>query len=1065
MARSITYADALRVLGEDNTAVKALDKIFGGALLGAATAGFTDALGLIDGKIEAFRLCQDLVNALRDKLAGLGRYSRTQRLEAAHAIIVLAAFFEAIDHIDLPFTSRQLELSRKEVLEINDLATSKKLVVNAILDAHVLVPEMHLSYEENLSILRQHYRAISASLMKFLMGLKIWDSLNATDRDEASLRLLGELPDYACVHYQELYRRLGADFPEFEIWANMGQHQSTRDVIHKGMAKLENRLADLITGLAPTRHLLSISNANRSALTRPINAAADLQEGLQMPTLAAGYVNPGFRVVEPDAKADITSHAWWQTIPAGKDLSDFLAGFLTSPRAVEIPLVVLGQPGAGKSLLMRVLAARLPPDQFLPIRITLRQVPADVKLQAQIKHALCELTHEEIDWADLARSAAESGILPVLLLDGLDELVQSIGVHRNDFLEQVSEFQQCELEQGRAVAAIVTTRTAVAHRCRLPKGAIVAQLDPFSQEQITTWLATWNSVNEEYFLSRDLHPLHTEDLLPQIELAAEPLLLLMLALYDADANDLKRNSRQMARAELYHRVLSRFAEREIRKRYPHLSGEQLAEAVHYELRRLGVVAFSMINRSQQWATREEIDQDLMAWQLAEEKWANTDFRASLSAAERVVAGFFFVHQSRSIQNDKPLAAYEFLHATFGEYLAALLVFEVIKQLRSEAAASSGPFGEGAPQAGPLYALTSFALMSTQRAMLGFLRDMAGTDGTYSRLITRCFRNREQRTDLRFSTYLPRQLPIVRHLAYYSANLALLTAVLVEEMSIQDLLGIDGDPIEEWRRLGFLWQSAATNEEWVKMIQILSVRRHKDSDIRVVFGDAEIPPEFNRLQFAEAPDPRQVLDEMKRLEKRFLLDDSPYIPSLLSREETLGYISGIDHSGGLIDMLLYDIPNPASAYQEVLDQFPALNDAAARGLTSIIFQLLVRDISSMTIDTAATLVQGMTPRAKSESDVDTLIACVLEVVARDSRRVSLLWNLTRIRLPTKSRLRLVVTLIELGVSASDIPQEILKVADSLTSSELEVLQRTDPLLFHRSRRVIQSEGRHYGIEWP
>lgn len=1053
------------MLGEDNAAVKALDKIFGGLLLGAAASGFTDALGLIDGKIEAVRLCHELVNGLRDKLTGLGRHSRTRRLEAAHAIIVLVAFFEAIDHIGLPFTSRQLELSRAEVLAISNLAASKKLVVNAILGAHVLVPEMHLSHEENLSILRRHYRAVAASLMKFLMGLKIWESLDETERGKASLRLLGELPDCACGHYQELYRRLSADFPEFEIWANLGQHQATRDVVHRGMARLEDKLSDLVAGLAPARRLLSISTANRSALLRPINAATDLQEGLQMPTLAAGYVNPGFRVVEPDVTAEISSRAWWQSVPVRKELSDFLAGFLVSPRAVTVPLVVLGQPGAGKSLLMKVLAARLPAEQFVPIRIRLRQVPADVTLQAQIKHALCELTHEEIDWADLARSAADSGILPVLLLDGLDELVQSTGVHRNDFLEQVAEFQQRESEQGRAVAAVVTTRTAVAHRCRLPKGAIVAQLDPFSQEQIGTWLETWNSVNEEYFLSRSLHPLRTEHLLPQIELAAEPLLLLMLALYDADANELQLNSRQMARAELYYRVLNRFAEREIRKRCPYLGGEQLAEAVHYELRRLGVVAFSMINRSQQWAVREEIDQDLKAWQLAEDKGAHTDFRASLTAAERVVAGFFFVRQSRSIQNDKPLAAYEFLHATFGEYLAALLIYEVIKQLRSEAAASSGPFGEGTPQDGPLYALTSFALMSTQRAMLGFLRDMAGIDGTYSRLITRCFRNRERRTDLRFSVYLPRELPLVRRHAYYSANLALLTSALAQEISVQDLLGTDGDPIEEWRRLGYLWQSAASNEEWVSTLRILAVRRHKENDVRVVFGGSETLFEVNRLHFAEASDPKLMIDDIKRLEQRFLLDDPPNLPGLSSREHLLGRAVGQDLSGGLLDKLLQANPNPAAAYQEVLDKLPAPNEVDASGLTSIIVQLVARDLSSMTTDMAVMLVQNLTLRVGKESDVDTIVACVLEIIAHDIGRVALLRDLTQIDLPAKSRLRLAVTLIELGVGAPDIPPGILEVADALTSSELEKLQRKDPLLFRRSRRIIQSEGQHYGLEWP
>ena len=42
------------------------------------------------------------------------------------------------------------------------------------------------------------------------------------------------------------------------------------------------------------------------------------------------------------------------------DFAGFLAAHLTTTQATEAPMLLLGQPGAGKSSLTRILAARLP---------------------------------------------------------------------------------------------------------------------------------------------------------------------------------------------------------------------------------------------------------------------------------------------------------------------------------------------------------------------------------------------------------------------------------------------------------------------------------------------------------------------------------------------------------------------------------------------------------------------------------------------------------------------------------------------------------------------------------
>ena len=93
-------------------------------------------------------------------------------------------------------------------------------------------------------------------------------------------------------------------------------------------------------------------------------------------------------------------------------------------------------------MLTQMLAARLPADKFLVVRVVLREVTADADLQTQIEDAIRLATGESLTWPDLARSAG--GALPVVLLDGFDELLQATGVSQTDYLRKAAEFQTRE---------------------------------------------------------------------------------------------------------------------------------------------------------------------------------------------------------------------------------------------------------------------------------------------------------------------------------------------------------------------------------------------------------------------------------------------------------------------------------------------------------------------------------------------------------------------------------------------------------------------------------------------
>ena len=385
--------------------------------------------------------------------------------------------------------------------------------------------------------------------------------------------------------------------------------------------------------------------------------------------------------------------------------------------------MVLGQPGSGKSVLTKVLSARLPASQFLAMRVVLREVPADSDVQTQIEFAIRDATGESIMWPDLARSAPDT--LPVILLDGFDELLQATGVSQSDYLEKIARFQEREAIQGRRVAFLITSRTTVADRARIPAGGIACiRLEPFSPDQVELWVSQWNRTNSAYFAEQMLEPLATQAVLAQPDLAEQPLLLLMLALYDADSNALQRASKNLSHAQLYERLLSQFAEREVRKERQDLDGEALKCEVDLQLLRLSIAAFAMFNRGRQWSTQSELDSDLAVLLTQNEnRSASGNFRVPLTPAQLVVGQFFFVHQAQAIQEGSRLSAFEFLHATFGEYLVARLVANELRHLAAIEALAVERSQHSPPDDGYLRALLSFAPLSSRATIIDYLSEL------------------------------------------------------------------------------------------------------------------------------------------------------------------------------------------------------------------------------------------------------------------------------------------------------------------------------------------------------
>ncbi|GGN69461.1 hypothetical protein GCM10010112_35010 [Actinoplanes lobatus] len=818
MARSLSYADAARLLGGPESRVVALlEKTASWLMLGTAPL-VSEVLGWFDAKADLARLSHRLVRDLSERRSGLSRYGRTERIEAAHTVIVVAAFFEGLSEVRLP-----AELTRGEQIALGTGGPAAPGdLVTQIMTAGRLLPGPERSLSDFRRTLRGYYHDLADGLARFLDGLAVVADLTGSDR----ARIADALTSVALsstARYDEALLRLSTDFPEVAYWTDRQEQRAVR----AALTEMSPVLLAIHTGQAPDQRRAGLAAAYRDDLDRPVVDSGDLPDGITVPTLGEAYLPPRFRVPGDAGQAPVSDDDWWSRLPVRDDLRDFLIGHLTSPRAVQTPLLVLGQPGSGKSVFTRVLSAGLPATEFLPVRVVLRDTPSLDQIQDQVEYAIRDATGERLDWPALVRSAGDA--LPVVLLDGFDELLQATGVSQTDYLERVAAFQRREAAQGRPVAVVVTSRIAVANRARTPAGTLTIRLEPFDEQQIATWLAVWNRANAAGFAARRLAPLAADSVLTHRHLAEQPLLLLMLALYDADGNALQRVGTSLRQDQLYERLLRSFATREVIKQRPGLPARDLAAAVEEELRRLAVVAFAMFNRSALWVNETDLEADL-AGLLGPVHQAPGGLRAALRPAELTLGRFFFVHRARAGAALDAVETYEFLHATFTEFFVARLTWQVLLDVAAQASVSTSPFGPAPVHDDLLRALLSHQPLSRRSTIIDFLTETAWAErhavrDSLKALLLRLFQALPHSpAGQRYAGYQPSGHGEPSRYAAYSANLLLLLVCVSDRIHASDLFPGRPDIVGDWSSQALLWQSQLTSGSWNSFIERLAVER-------------------------------------------------------------------------------------------------------------------------------------------------------------------------------------------------------------------------------------------------
>ena len=885
---SLTFEGALRILGNHEPGlIGKLDNVLGGVILaagaGAALAAvggpvlaplgmFAAVWGFTEQKNEALGLLRKAVNGVSGKMAGTHGYERRQLIAAAHTAIVVAAFFESFrEHVGKDFYDRlEITDAEKERL-ISRRGEADGTIYDSLYAAEIPAPSPVRGFEENVGVVRRWVTVFTGTLEGFLRGL----SAAGNTSFEWELIING-----AVERYRSHFLALAAKVPEFMIWAMLGEGAATRAAVAALRADIAAALDVRPEALARVESLLAV-DAPRNGTTPDLRAAVAranvgiLEEaiipedgqaqgqGITFPTIREIYINSRYRTTSLGDVARLADEDWWDEQPLRDDFDLMLAGYVTSSDATRVPMLLLGDPGAGKSMLTKVFAARLPTLAYTVVRVPLRRVGANAPVLAQIEEALLQATNRRVEsWWRLAEQS--EGTVRVVLLDGLDELLQATKNDRSGYLQEVMEFQRREAEQEQPVIVVVTSRTVVADRVDVPRGTAIVKLDAFNGSDIEEWLARWRAVNATAIASGQMRELTadwvtrdagggtrhgevTEQLGGRLrQLARQPLLLLMLAIYAADPT-LPRLDADIVTADLYQRLLESFARREAVKDR-NLRSDELETRVRDHLDRLEVAALAMFNRGRQEISEEELGADLVA--LGGDQM-QVDRPRPVEAGQRVIAEFFFVHAAEArivigrsgaeadrlagSRGERPLRSYEFLHATFGEYFVANRVMSELADVAAKAFA--GRRGPAAADDDLLYALLSHQPLTARKSTLTFAQEIfegfehKDRESVLKVLEVLLGSYRHRHDSNRYAGYQPIPPDAVRELACYSANLVALRVILGGSVQLPDLLRIQNDgTLEQWRSTVMLWKAGLDADGMQSMlatVQLSSSQRSID----------------------------------------------------------------------------------------------------------------------------------------------------------------------------------------------------------------------------------------------
>lgn len=641
------------------------------------------------------------------------------------------AIANAINEILIPLLKnkvlKDLELTFEDKEEIKKIASeAEKLQYKISIDTYSQIDEMKIN-----EIVDKIIDSLLHCLIRIKYNNKQRNKQDADNHDKLKQHIeesKDKLIKKSYLYFNVFLLNLTTEFPEFNLWFDINTKQSIVSEIAKYNKSQKQKNTEILTSFKKLEELTKeainhIEDLNKNSFIRTegfpsferifeklfkintediinkLDASKrecikahhnsikeevekrlsndDTIDGIIYPKNREIYIAQGYNTIEYKRKEHkkffLTAKGFDEKSEKGEDVGKFLLKKLIDPNTTFNPIIMLGNPGAGKSIFSKHFAEKLcNTNDFVPFLIRLRDVASSsTDVTEHINKGIAQSIgfNQDINWIELAKLFKQR--IPVVILDGFDELMQFSKSEFNNYVLKIKELQEKALNNEICLKVILTSRIAVMQDVSIPEGTTILKLNPFDEPRKSLWIERWNSFQNK---GNYLFELPTTNKKIQ-ELSQEPLLLFMLAVYDFPDKKLLSiaNDTSFNQSHLYDSLLTDFGKRQLKKEDNYLNAsepDKVKEEEKFRLR-LGMIALLMFLNDSTNKDIERLNDELKVCNLS----GNID-------ARDVLTGFFFVHQNKSTEETgRENFNYEFLHKSFGEFLAADFMLRIAKKMK------------------------------------------------------------------------------------------------------------------------------------------------------------------------------------------------------------------------------------------------------------------------------------------------------------------------------------------------------------------------------------------------
>lgn len=893
MIKKFRFKDIKSFLEEENIGVEILDKfdklfdaaiIFTPIALGPAYLTLLTCLEVKDRLVNIGKSILESINSICKP----DYVTRAQQIKYAYALIVYTSYFDALDEILPKKLIKELkkELKDKEFSEFESDNDN-----NVLLSDYRDIPfSDHIdSYSETINQLNKLYENVSERLLRLIDAKKLEIDINGKFAIDFK-SLMTEVNKLAIKNYEAQYLDLASNFNDFAFYVQSLEFQSIQKIVKEQSKRMESidvgfrKLNALFNSLKNNSinsnsqdAVEELKSTYRKEILKPIIDSEEISYDdesvkLRFPKIVDAFIPQSYKCLSYTKRnMKLEEPEVWNNLKAHNNLDAFFIKYLSNPNSIDNPLIILGHPGSGKSLLTKVISAQLMCDYYTVIRIPLREVNAESSIDMLVENQIRKDSNRPLicGYGGFAKEFSDKPLL--IILDGYDELLQAKGEVYSNYLQNVKLFQEHQKDLNRPVRIIVTSRITLIDKAIIPENSTIVRLLEFNEEQQNAWISIWNKENDAYFKYNNVLPFSLPDKSNKsiMELSEQPLLLLMLALYDSEGNSLAKLKNEIKRTQLYNNLIKRFVLRE-RRRYNgflDLESNEQVNILNKEMSRLGVVAIGMYNRQTVHIHSNELENDLKFYNLNREKRREVNGKR-LNDSDSLLAGFFFIHESKA--NDEEYGnegfenAYEFLHNTFGEFLTADFILNcAIKEISKINTFKNTPdlnsellklqTNESWLNK-EWYSCLMFTPLYTRTVVLEMMKEHKAKIIKVNKLDEAVFcdclkfivENELKKilynkcyTGIMFENNLfNRDISLLECLAVYTMNLIILASVLCpdgfkfDENNYVDSYEPDKN-ISSWRKLCSLWRSCFSEKDLMGLSSIFNANRIDESSLQII----------------------------------------------------------------------------------------------------------------------------------------------------------------------------------------------------------------------------------------